>query len=206
MWKKVTVTSRGRLMKSSEGLDCISLTSCRIRFTAGFFRLYLSSAITFFRFECIRSDPIQHPLFPVKQTCRYSNEYDGSKPAGDLWVRESTCSFVCHVILFAIDSVSNSHWTLWLQELVKPWPTILNWALSKATGPKKFMLGPKYHRLGLGQPRRSAPAVAIHEIVNSNEKKQGAKCRLHWKHPTNPFCYIITYVIFLDWSAYIPGW
>lgn len=32
-------------MKSSDGLDCISLSSCRIRFTAGFFRLYLSSAI-----------------------------------------------------------------------------------------------------------------------------------------------------------------
>lgn len=39
-------TSRGRLIKSSEGLDCISLTSCRILFTAGFFRLYLSSAIS----------------------------------------------------------------------------------------------------------------------------------------------------------------
>lgn len=38
-------TSSGRLMKSSEGLACISLTSCRIRFTAGFFRLYFSSAI-----------------------------------------------------------------------------------------------------------------------------------------------------------------
>lgn len=38
-------TSRGRLMKSSEGLACISLTSWRILFTAGFFILYLSSAI-----------------------------------------------------------------------------------------------------------------------------------------------------------------
>ncbi|KAJ0919206.1 hypothetical protein HanRHA438_Chr05g0226971 [Helianthus annuus] len=29
-------------MKSSEGLDCISLTSCRILLTDGFFMLYLS--------------------------------------------------------------------------------------------------------------------------------------------------------------------
>lgn len=34
-------------MKSSDGFDCISLTSCRILFTAGFFKLYLSSAIGF---------------------------------------------------------------------------------------------------------------------------------------------------------------
>lgn len=32
-------------MKSSEGFACISLTSCKILFTAGFFRLYLSSAM-----------------------------------------------------------------------------------------------------------------------------------------------------------------
>jgi len=37
-------TSRGRAMKSGEGLDCISLTSCRIRFTAGLLRLYLAVA------------------------------------------------------------------------------------------------------------------------------------------------------------------
>ena len=49
MWKKkkkerdINNTSRGKLMKSSEGFDCISFTSCRIRFTAGFFRLYLSA-------------------------------------------------------------------------------------------------------------------------------------------------------------------
>lgn len=42
---RVKNTSSGRLMKSSEGLDCISFTSCSIRFTAGFFRLYLTSAI-----------------------------------------------------------------------------------------------------------------------------------------------------------------
>jgi len=32
-------------MKSSEGFDCISLTSWRIRFTAGFFMLYLSAMV-----------------------------------------------------------------------------------------------------------------------------------------------------------------
>lgn len=31
-------------MKSGEGLDCISLTSCRIRFTAGLLLLYLAVA------------------------------------------------------------------------------------------------------------------------------------------------------------------
>jgi len=31
-------------MKSGEGLDCISLTSCRIRFTAGLLRLYFAVA------------------------------------------------------------------------------------------------------------------------------------------------------------------
>jgi hypothetical protein len=31
-------------MNSGEGLDCISLTSCRIRFTAGLLRLYFAVA------------------------------------------------------------------------------------------------------------------------------------------------------------------
>nr|AFK46732.1 unknown [Medicago truncatula] len=34
-------------MKSSEGFDCISLTSWRIRLTAGFFMLYLSAMVEY---------------------------------------------------------------------------------------------------------------------------------------------------------------
>ena len=37
-------TSRGRATKSGEGLDCITLTSCRIRFTAGLLRLNFAVA------------------------------------------------------------------------------------------------------------------------------------------------------------------
>lgn len=42
-------------MKSSEGLDCISFTSCKILLTAEFFILYLSSAMATIRFPAVRA-------------------------------------------------------------------------------------------------------------------------------------------------------
>lgn len=51
-------------MKSSEGLDCISLTSWRIRFTAGFFRLYLSAINS--RYQILRHRLQQPPISGLK--------------------------------------------------------------------------------------------------------------------------------------------